>query len=96
MPLKLLSIKPANDGVKKYVATFSHLGKEKSVKFGALGMSDFTINKDEERKQRYLKRHAKNESWNQPDTPGALSRWILWNKPTIRESISDFKNRFNL
>jgi len=27
---------------------------------------------------------------------GALSRWILWNKPTIEASKADFKKRFNL
>ena len=66
------------------------------MKFGAQGYSDFTIHKDEERKQRYLDRHKANENWNKPDTPGALSRWILWNKPTLKESIDDFKKRFNL
>jgi len=25
-----------------------------------------------------------------------LARWILWNKPTIKESIKDYKKRFNL
>lgn len=96
MPLKLLSIKKANDGVKKYVATFQHDDKQKQVKFGALGYSDYTIHKDEARKERYLDRHKSNENWNKPDTPGALSRWILWNKPTLKESIQDFKTRFNL
>ena len=94
MPLKLLSIKKANDGVKKYVATFTHDGKEKQVKFGQLGYSDYTINKDKERRDRYLERHKANENWNKPDTAGALSRWILWNKPTLRESIQDYKQRF--
>jgi hypothetical protein len=59
-------------------------------------MSDFTKHKDEERKQRYLDRHKANENWNKPDTAGALSRWILWNKPTLRESIQDYKERFGL
>ena len=28
------------------------------------------------------------------DTAGALSRWILWNKPSFRESVADYKRRF--
>jgi len=68
----------------------------KTVQFGSKGMSDFTINKDKERKQRYLDRHRKRENWNDPMTAGALSRWLLWNRPTLRASISDFKKRFNL
>jgi hypothetical protein len=32
-----------------------------NVYFGQAGCSDFTINKDEARKQRYINRHKKNE-----------------------------------
>jgi hypothetical protein len=60
-------------------------------------MSDFTKHKDTRRKQRYLKRHSgMGEHWNQPDTPGALAKWVLWNKPSLRGSIKDFKRRFSL
>ncbi len=31
----------------------------KKAYFGAAGMSDFTIHKDEQRKQRYINRHKK-------------------------------------
>ena len=31
------------------------------------------------------------EDWNDPMTAGALSRWILWGKPSLRESFNDFK-----
>jgi hypothetical protein len=54
------------------------------------------LNTDEERKKLYLKRHEKNENWNDPKSRGALSRWILWNKKTLSASIADFKKRFNL
>lgn len=70
--------------------------KQKIVSFGAKGMSDYTKHKDPERKKRYLERHEKNEDWEDPLTPGALSRWILWNKPDLKESIDDFKKRFDL
>lgn len=78
-------------------ATFTNDDREYSVKFGAVGYSDFTIHKDEARKQRYLDRHkGMGENWNKPDTAGALARWVLWNKPTLKASIDDFKQRFNL
>ena len=100
MPLKLISIKKA-PAPHKLIATFQNDDKTYQVKFGAIKpngepYSDFTIHKDEERKERYLQRHKANENWNKPDTPGALSRWILWNKPTLKASIQDFKTRFNL
>ena len=68
----------------------------KKVYFGAAGMSDYTIHKDEARKQRYINRHQKNENWNDINTAGAWSRWLLWNKPSIRARYSDIKSRFNL
>jgi hypothetical protein len=77
---------------KYYIIT----NKNKKVYFGASGMSDYTIHKDEARKQRYINRHQKNENWNDINTAGAWSRWLLWNKPSIRASYSDIKSRFNL
>ena len=70
----------------------------KKVYFGQAGASDFTIHKDEERKQRYINRHKKNESkfWNDPDTASFWALNLLWNKPTIKESYNDIKRRFNI
>lgn len=76
----------------------SSFGKKKikTTHFGAGGMSDYTIHKDKQRKQRYLDRHRKRENWNDYMTAGALSRWILWNLPTLKGSIDDYKKRFKL
>ena len=67
---------------------------KKTVSFGAAGMSDFTKHKDPERKQRYLNRHKKNENWSDPTTAGFYATNILWNKPTLTESIKDTNKRF--
>jgi hypothetical protein len=93
-----VEIKPSTQKTKKLMAIFyDDNGKKiKTVHFGAKGMSDFTIHKDKERKERYLDRHRKRENWNEPMTAGALSRWILWNKPTLKASITDYKKRFKL
>lgn len=73
----------------------------KKVRFGATGYDDFTqANKDEERylekKKRYLERHKKREDWNDWETAGFYSRWLLWNKPSLRDSIKDTNKRFNI
>jgi hypothetical protein len=96
--LKLKSVRPSHVPAKKWDATFVYPdGHEKVVPFGQKGYSDFTKHKDKTRKQRYLNRHSgMGEHWNKPDTAGALSRWVLWNKPTFRASLADFKRRFNL
>lgn len=90
-------IKKSTQPKKKYMAVFTENGKKvKTTHFGSAGMSDFTKHKDEERKKRYLDRHRKNENWNDKFSAGALSRWITWNKPTLRASIADYKRRFKL
>lgn len=90
-------IKKSTNPKKKYMAILSSKDKRtKTIHFGSAGMSDFTKNKDEARKQRYLDRHRKRENWSVPDTAGSLARWILWNKKTLRASIADYKKRFNL
>jgi hypothetical protein len=68
----------------------------KTVSFGAKGMSDFTLHKDPLRKERYLERHAKNEHWEDVLTAGCWSRWLLWNKPSLRASARDMERRFGL
>jgi hypothetical protein len=99
---KLLNITKSTNKEKKLMAIFKYVGKNgkkdhlKIVHFGAAGMSDYTKHKDPERKQRYIIRHRKNENWNDPITPGSLSRYVLWNKPSLKESIKDYKKRFNL
>lgn len=97
--MKLLSIKPSTKKFKKLMATFL-LDNEKLliVHFGAVGYDDFTTIKDEKekRKELYIKRHEKNENWNNPTTAGSLSRWVLWEKPTLEEGIKYYKKRFNL
>lgn len=71
-------------------------GRTRTVHFGARGMSDYTLHRDTGRRRGYLARHAAREDWGDPLTAGALSRWVLWNKPTRRASVADFKRRFKL
>ncbi len=70
--------------------------KGKKIQFGAKGYDDFTIHKDEIRKKAYIKRHKKNEDWTDLNTAGAWSRWLLWNKPTLNESITDIQKKYNI
>ena len=73
-----------------------HLPTGKHIDFGARGYEDFTTTKDTARKERYLARHKKRENWNDLSTAGFWSRWLLWNKPTIRASIIDVENNFKI
>ena len=102
----LINLKTATDKKHKYVATFLNMktNRKKNVKFGAYGMGDFTIysktltqEQAQEHKRLYLQRHSgMGEDWNNPLTAGALSRWILWNNPSLEESIKSYIKKFKL
>ena len=79
---------------KYYIIT----NENKKVYFGQAGASDFTIHKDEARKQRYINRHKNNEIWTKSgiNTSGFWSRWLLWNLPTIKASYENIKRKFNI
>ena len=91
--IKYYPYKSDKPNKKYYIIT----NNNKKVYFGASGYSDYTIHKDEARKQRYINRH-KNEVWTKSgiDTAGFWSRWLLWNLQTIKDSYNDIKRRFNI
>lgn len=90
--------KSDRDGKKMKAIFYEADGsKIKTTHFGQRNASDFTIHKDEDRKKRYLARHTRNdENWNDYMSAGSLSRYILWNLPTLSASIFSYKKRFNL
>jgi hypothetical protein len=85
---------------KKYKIIYNNpiTGTNKSLYFGDSAYSDYTINKDDLRKNRYILRHYKRENWTYSGrfSPGFWSRWILWNKKTISQSIKNTEKRFNI
>jgi hypothetical protein len=84
---------PSDKPEKKYYIITKD---NKRVYFGQASASDFTKHKNEERKNLYINRHKKNEDWGKSgiDTAGFWSRWLLWNKPTIKESYQDIKRKY--
>ena len=69
------------------------------VHFGQKGGSTFIDHGDENKKANYISRHQHNfmkENWEDPTTPGALSRWILWEHKDIHQAVRAFKKRFKL
>jgi len=77
---------------KKYNIT---LPDNKIVHFGAIGYEDYTMHHDDERKDRYISRHKK-EDWTDLSKAGTWSRYILWNKKTLNSSIDDMEDRFDI
>lgn len=95
MTINVIKFKKLTSGAKKFEITFNKNGKTYIRKFGARGMSDFTIHKDKERRERYITRHKKDLRTNDPMKPGYLSMYILWNKPSVSGSLADYKRRLN-
>lgn len=83
---------------KKYTAQFLDDDGDivKTTHFGSKGASDMTKHKNEDRKKAYHLRHKKNENWQDFQSAGSLSRYVLWNKPTLKSSIKDYVKVFNL
>lgn len=96
---KLISVTPSDKPDKKlHVKLESESGREKNLHIGSKGMDDFTKTKDEEQKARYIERHRAREDWKLSGlmTAGFWSKHLLWNKPTLRASIADVKERFDI
>ncbi len=84
---------------KKVMATFYDEAKKKvkTTHFGASGYEHYSGgHQDLQRKMNYLERHEKKENWNDYMSVGNLSRWVLWNKVSLNESIKDYMYRFKL
>lgn len=95
-------MKKSSNPKKKLTATFLVDDKEKSIDFGSASNKDFTIYSKEDKakaekmRNAYIARHKVNENWSNPLSAGALSRYVLWEAPTIAGGIRAFKKRFNL
>ncbi|MAR96248.1 MAG: hypothetical protein CMG17_01225 [Candidatus Marinimicrobia bacterium] len=86
---------PKEDKKLRAVFTFPD-GRKKTTHFGGKHYSDYTIHKDKDRKKRYDTRHSKREDWEDFTTAGALSKWILWNKPSLKGSFDHYLALFSL
>ena len=106
-----VDIEPSTRKDKKLMAIFKNKDnkKIKLVHFGAKLYRDYTLIsdrnspfyiKDEDKRNSvrtlYINRHKKREDWNSPDNSGSLSRWVLWEKPKLNDSIAFYKQKFNL
>ena len=89
-------ITPSDKTFKKFTATINDTkNNNKKIHFGDNRYQDFTKHKDPERKKAYLSRHKK-DNFNNPLYPSFYSTNLLWNKPTLKESIQATNNKYNV
>ena len=87
--MKRVIVTKSNKYNKRLKADFGN----KSVHFGAKGGSTFVDHKDPKTKSNWEARHKVRENWKDYDSAGALSKHVLWNKPTLKASIDDLNAR---
>ena len=70
--------------------------KIKTTHFGYDKGKSFIDHKDDSKKEAWIARHKVRGSFQEPMSASALAKHILWNKPSIQNSIKDYKNKFKL
>lgn len=85
----MMEIKKSNRKDKKYQVNVNG----NVVHFGQKGYEDYTTHKDIKRKERFYQRFRLTNDIN---SPLFWSMNVLWNKPSIEESISNMNKKFNL
>jgi len=81
----------SNNRKKRYTVTINN----KKIHFGDTRFMNYTMTHDEGKKKRYLALRNR-ENWEDPNTAGFWSRWLLWNKPSIKESAKYIEEQFNI
>ena len=76
---------------KKFTAIINN----KKINFGSSFYEDYTQHKNEARKKSYLSRH-KHDNTQNPLYAGFYSTNLLWNKPTLKESIQATNKLYNV
>jgi hypothetical protein len=95
---RFITLEPAGNHKHKYQITLQEIpsGKVHKIKFGAYGYDDFTLTQNRKKREDYILRHKVREDWTDPLKPGTLSRFILWNKPSLKASLEDYLRRFGI
>ena len=88
----MYSIKNSSIKGKKYVLITP---QGKKIHFGS-DMENYTIHKDDKRKQLYINRHNNSrEDWTKIN-PGSASRYILWENKDLDKAIKKYGTRFKI
>jgi len=88
-----MKIENSRQANKRFVAIFSDGTR---INFGQKGGSTFIDgNRSEKERQNYISRHTVRENFNNPKTPGSLSRWILWgDSKSLNKNHMDYMKKF--
>ena len=88
----LKSVEEINDKNKRYKAYFTN---GKTTKFGQSNpkQGTFIDHGDKTLRKKYIKRHLRDLDTDDYTRAGYLSLFLLWDKPTLKESITAYNKR---
>ena len=74
------------------------MGPDMVRHFGQAGYDDYTTTNNDLKKKSYIARHSVNEDWTKKGihSAGFWSRWILWEKATIKEAVKNIQRKFGI
>lgn len=98
--MKLLRIEPSRQERKKLRAVWDD---GTTTNFGGRGCRDYTtycaegpVELARAKRRAYIARHGAAEKWRDPAAPATLSRYLLWEKPTLRGALAAYRTRFGV
>lgn len=99
MPYAFVKLVKLSGEPKKYkvVLRNKQTERDKTIKFGASGMDDFTLTKNEEQKKAYIARHKSREDWSKSGvaTAGFWSKHLLWgSSSSIQQNLAEVKKKY--
>ena len=82
-------VRTSSRAEKRLMAEFPN----RTVHFGSKSGSIYIDHGDDDVKAAWLARHEPRENWKDYDSTGALARWLLWERPTLREAMQELNMR---
>ena len=88
-------IKKSDKNDKQIMALIDNANTNKKIHFGAKLYEDYTLHKDDKRKKSYLSRH-RYDNYTNVNYPSFYATNLLWNKKTLKESITATNEKINV
>ena len=87
-----MQVKVSPRKTKHFMAIFEN---GKKTHFGLDGGSTYISHNDAQKRDAYIARHRVRENFEDPESAGSLSRWLLWGPhKSLPKNIEFFKKRF--
>ena len=95
---RVFILQPSTREDKKWMINEPSNDNFNTLHFGSAYHQSYPDHKNPIRKKLYIQRHKVRENWNKSgiNTSGFWARWLLWNLPTIEDSIKDIEKRYDI